>query len=178
MATPAEVHDTVRRLHVPAGIRAESTLARVDYADTFVVDVGGSGRCTAEAWARTVLEGAPLAMRARLLSGWTALGLKLAIGKPEAVLGWEIRRNAPDAVLLGADGRLGLAGELLFRREGDDLRFATFVRVDNRAARLAWGRVEGVHDPVVRSLLARVHRDRVTRSHTGGMAARAATAHR
>ena len=154
MATPAEVHDTVRRLHVPAGIRAESTLDRVDYADTFVVDVGGSEARTAEAWARAALEEAPLGMRARLLSGWTALGLKLAIGRPEAVLGWEIRRNEPGAVLLAAGGRLGLAGELLFKREGADLRFATFVRLDNRAARLAWARVEGVHDPVVRSLLA------------------------
>ena len=154
MATPAEVLDTVRRLQVPAGIRQESTLARIDYADTFLVDVGGSGRCTAEAWARAVMEDAPLATRARLLSGWTALGLKLAVGRPEAVLGWAVRRNGPDAVLLAADGRLGLAGQLLFRREGDDLRFATFVRLDNRAARLAWGRVEGVHDAVVRSLLA------------------------
>ena len=72
------------------------------------------------------------------------------------MLGWRVRESTPDAVLLGAAGRLGLSGELLFERDGDALRFATFVRLDGRAARLAWAATERVHDSVVRSLLARV----------------------
>ena len=157
--TPHDDHAAVRRLPVPAAIRELSTLARVDYADTFLVDVGGADGRPAEAWARAVLEDAPLRRRSGLLSGWTALGLRLDVGDPEAVLGWRIRRSTPDAVLLGAGGRLGLSAELLFRREGGNLRFATFVRLDGRAARLAWAGVERVHDPVVRSLLGEA-RDR------------------
>jgi hypothetical protein len=33
------------------------------------------------------------------------------------VLGWEVRRSSPDVALLGASGRLGLSGELLFERQ-------------------------------------------------------------
>jgi hypothetical protein len=72
------------------------------------------------------------------------------------VLGWRVRERTPDAVLLGAAGRLGLSGELLLERDGDTLRFATFVQLDGRAARLAWAGTERVHDAVVRTLLARV----------------------
>ena len=149
-------HPAVRRLPVPPEVRSRSTLARVDHADTFVVDVGDVSARTAEGWARAVLEEAPLSRRTGLLSGWTALGLDLDLGGPGTVLGWRVRESTPDAVLLGAAGRLGLSGELLFERDGDALRFATFVRLDGRAARLAWAATERVHDSVVRSLLARV----------------------
>ena len=91
---------SVRRLPVPPEIRDLSTLARVDYADTFRVDVAASPRRSALEWARAVLDDAPLATRTRLLAGWSALGLKLAVTDPAAVLGWRVRRSAPDQVLL------------------------------------------------------------------------------
>lgn len=149
-------HPAVRRLPVPPEDHGRSTLARVDYADTFVVDVGDVTTRSAEDWARAVLEEAPLRRRSGLLSGWTLLGLELDLGGPGTVLGWRVRERTPDAVLLGAAGRLGLSGELRFAREGGLLRFATFVQLDGRAARLAWAGTERVHDSVVRSLLARV----------------------
>jgi hypothetical protein len=156
--TDDDTHSTdtssVRRLPVPTEIRELSTLARVDYADTFLVDVGASPQRSALEWARAVLDDAPLGTRTRLLAGWSALGLKLAVTDPAAMLGWRVRRTAPDHVLLFADGRLGLSGQLLFMCAPGELWFATFVRLDGRASRLAWAGVERVHDPVVRSLLA------------------------
>ena len=144
------------RLPLTSEVLAFSTLDRVDYADAFAVEVGGAGPLTAEKWARTMLEGAPRHTRASLLSGWTALGLKLAIGDPEAVLGWRIRQVTPDLLLVGADGRIGLSAELLFRRAGNELHFSTFVRIAGPAATLAWAGIERRHDVVVRSLLERL----------------------
>ncbi len=146
----------VHRLPVPPEVLELSTLARVDYADTFLAEVGELSALTAEGWARAMLEDAPRRTRSSLLSGWTALGLKLAIGDPEAVLGWRIRQATDDLVLLGAGGRIGLSAELLFRRDGSALRFATFVQHTGPAARLAWAGIERTHDSVVRSLLERV----------------------
>jgi hypothetical protein len=70
-------------------------------------------------------------------------------------LGWEIRRATPDAVLLGARGRLGLSGELLFARQQGALLFATFVRLDNALARTLWAAIEPRHRRGVRRLLER-----------------------
>jgi hypothetical protein len=146
-----------RRLPTTRDVLERSTLDRVDYADAFAVDVGGARALTAEEWARTMLEGAPRRTRTSLFSGWTALGLKLAIGDPEAVLGWRIRQVTPDLLLLGAGGRIGLSAELLFRRVGAELHFSTFVRIAGPAATLAWAGIERRHDVVVRSLLERLH---------------------
>src|SRR3954471_24495822 len=95
----------VRQLPVPPALLAHSTLSRIDYADTFLADVGPVGERTAEEWARAVVEDAPRAVRAKLVAGWSALGLKLDVGGAETVLGWAVRSRTPDALLLGADGR-------------------------------------------------------------------------
>jgi hypothetical protein len=144
---------SARQIPVPADVRAASTLTRIDYADTFLAEVGPTGTRTAEAWARAVLEDAPLGRRSGLLAGWTALGLRLDLRGPDAVLGWPVRRSTPDAVLLGADSPAGIRAELLFTREPAALRFATLVQLDGRAARAAWPGVERIHVPTVLTLL-------------------------
>ncbi|MEZ0291202.1 MAG: hypothetical protein ACAH82_01610, partial [Solirubrobacteraceae bacterium] len=53
-----------------------------------------------------------------------------------------------------AGSRIGMPGELLLKREGDALLFATFVQHGNPAARAVWAGVEPVHVPTVRRLLA------------------------
>jgi hypothetical protein len=143
----------VRQVAVPAAVRALSTLERVDYADTFRVELADVRSRTAEDWARAVLEDAPLAVRGQLLSGWSSLGLKVGRG---SVLGWHVRSSTPDVLLLGAGSWIGMPGELLFKRERSGLLFATFVRHGNPAARALWGRVERVHVATVRRLLAAV----------------------
>jgi hypothetical protein len=148
---------TVSQISLPDDARALSTLSRIDYHDAFWVD--SSVDHTGEQWARAVLEDPPLAVRARLLMGWTALGLKL--GPPwsdRRVLGWKIERSNPGFVLLAARSWLGLRGELLFRREPHGLLFATLIQQRNPAARAVWARLTAGHQEVVHSLLAHAAR--------------------
>jgi hypothetical protein len=146
--------DRVRQVNVPPSVRALSTLARSDYADTFLVDVGPLGDHTAEQLAREVLEGAPLAVRIQLVSGWSSIGLKIGRGPSNrSVLGWSLRQSTPDHVLLGADSRIGMPGELLFKKDGDTLLFATFAQHGNLIARGVWAMVEPAHVRIVRNIL-------------------------
>jgi hypothetical protein len=142
----------VTQVLLPADARALSTLSRVDYEDAFIVDAGGER--TAEQWARAVFDDAPLAVRARLISGWMGLGLKLAAPwSARHVLGWKVQQTGPSVLLLAADSMLGLQAELLFRTEPRGLLFATFVQQNNPAARAAWVQITPTHQKVVRSLL-------------------------
>jgi hypothetical protein len=146
--------DGVCQIAVPPAARARTTLPRVDYEDAFFVDAATASDLDGESWARTVLEGAPATTRRDLARGWSALGLRLRpVGSPGSVLGWEIRQSTSEFVLLGADGRLGITGELLFEPRPDGLLFATFVRLGNPLARLTWAPVGPRHRAVVRGLL-------------------------
>ena len=149
----------VRQITPVAGARTSSTIGRVDYEDAFVVDVGPPLVRPAEQWIRLILQGAPVSVRMRLLSVWSAIGLKVGLaGSDASVLGWEIRASEPDFVLLGAESRIGMPGELLLRREEDRLLFATFVRQDNWIARALWAAVEPAHVRTVGSLLEQASR--------------------
>jgi hypothetical protein len=88
------------------------------------------------------------------LSGWSSIGLKVRNTSERSVLGWEVRRTRPDHVLLGADSHIGMPGELLLRKEGDALLFATFVAQRNLLARAVWTLTEPVHVRVVRDVLS------------------------
>ena len=151
---------TVREVAVPPAARALCTLARVDYEDAFLVEVGPIQDQTAERWARAILEDAPASTRTALLRGWAVLGLELGpTGSDGFVLGWEVRRSTPDFALLGAaGGRLGLSAELLIKRHGERLLFDTFVQKDSCLARATWAGVEPVHRPVVRRVLEQASR--------------------
>lgn len=108
---------------------------------------------------RAVLDAAPISVRRTLQSGWSAIGLKLGVAPPDrSVLGWEILRCKPEFVLLGAESRIGMAGQLLFERQQHSLLFATFVQQDNQIARAVWARVEPVHVPIVRRVLEQASR--------------------
>jgi hypothetical protein len=145
---------TVRQVTLPPAARALSTLSRVDYEDAFLVEAGPADDRTGEQWARAILEGAPASTRSALSRSWAALGLRLGSAHSDRfVLGWEVRRSTPDHALLGASGRLGLSGELLFERQQHTLLFATFVQLDNRIARGLWARIAPRHRQVVRDLL-------------------------
>src|ERR1700728_222301 len=124
---------TVRQIPLPADVRAICTLTRIDYADAFIVETGQARDRTAEQWARAILDDAPVSTRDMLSRGWASLGLRLGPRHPDPrhVLGWEILPSDPGVALLGARGRFGLCGELLFQRQEHALLFATFVRLDN-----------------------------------------------
>jgi hypothetical protein len=148
----------VRQVNPPSSVRALSTLPRVDYCDAFVFDVGATHVESAEDLIREILEGAPLAVRTQLISGWSAIGLKVNDSSQRSVLGWEVRRTVPDHVLLGAESRIGMPGELLLKRDDDALLFATFVAQRNLAARAVWAITEPVHVRVVRDVLSQASR--------------------
>ena len=153
-----------RQIAVPPAARALSTLRRIDYEDAFFVAASPGQEGSGEQWARAVLEGAPLMVRARLLRGWCLLGLRLGWpGSRRRILGWRIRRADPDFVLLSAGSRLGMPGELLFKREDSGLLFATFVQQRNSLARAIWGRAEPAHERVVSSLLTQAARREAAR---------------
>jgi hypothetical protein len=144
----------VRQVPAPRDVLALATLPRVDYHDAFLAPAGPHAGRTGEQWARAVLEDTPLAVRTALASGWAVLGLRLGSTQdPRLVLGWEIRRSSPDFALLGAGSRLGLRGEVLFKRADDALLFATFVQLDHAGARAVWAGTAPGHRQVVRYLL-------------------------
>ena len=144
----------VRQVTLPPAARALSTLPHVDYEDAFLVETGRAQDRTAEQWARAILEDAPVSMRNALSRGWSTLGLRVGSTDPDRfVLGWELRRSTPDVALLGARGRLGLSGELLFERQQHTLLFATFVQLENAIARALWTGIASRHRQVVRDLL-------------------------
>ena len=150
----AEAPGRVRQVALPPAARALSTLPQIDYEDAFVLDSGPAQDRTGEQWARAILEDAPIVVRGALLSGWSALGLRL--GSPRSdpfVLGWEVRRSAPDFALLGARSPIGLSAELLVKRRRQTVLFATLLHQQNQAARAVWAAVRPVHLPVVRFVL-------------------------
>jgi hypothetical protein len=153
-----QVTAAVRQVALPSSARALSTLVRVGYSDAFLFDVGSTHDESAEALIREILEGAPLAVRTQLLSGWSAIGLKVGNTSERSVLGWEVRRTVADHVLLGAESRIGMPGELLLKKEGDALLFATFVAQRNLIARAVWAVTEPVHVRVVRDILDQASR--------------------
>jgi hypothetical protein len=145
---------TARQVTVPDDVRDVSTLPGIDYADAFLVDTSAHPERTAERWAKAVLEEASAPMRAKLLSGWKALGLKAAEPGP-SILDWEVRSSAPDTLLLGRDSRIGMPGELLFALRPEGLLFATFVHHRTPATRAVWAAVERTHVRTVLELLER-----------------------
>ncbi len=155
-STPVTV--VVRQVDLPSSARALSTLPRIDYCDAFLFDVGSTHDESAEELIREILEGAPVAVRTQLLAGWSAIGLKVGNASERSVLGWEVRRTVPDHVLLGAESRIGMPGELLLKKEGDALLFATFVAQRNLIARAIWAVTEPVHVRVVRDVLDQASR--------------------
>ncbi len=146
--------DRVGEIEVPAGARALTTLARVDYQDAFLVDASRAGEHSGEEWARATLEAAPQSVRRSLRRGWTALGLKLAPRDSEqAVLGWMVRRADAEFALLGLDSRTGMPAELLFKSEPGGLLFATFIEQRNPLMRAVWTPMGAPHRRIVPSLL-------------------------
>jgi alpha-N-arabinofuranosidase len=155
----------VRQISLPAEARAISTLSRIDYSDAFVVDAGVE--LGPERWARAMVADAPLAMRVRLLSGWTALGLRLGLPwAADRVLGWRVRESKPGFVLLRANSWLGMKAELLFCVQPRGVLFATLIQQKHALARGLWRKVAPTHQAVVRSLLLNAARREADRPRT------------
>lgn len=154
MADTTHTPVTARPVPVPPEARALSTLPRIDYENALIVDTDPTSARTSEQWVREVLEGAPADMRKALRQGWSALGLRLDSAPPDQlILGWTIRHNTPDSILLGAESPRGLHGELLIHRQTHTVLFASFIHLSTDQARALWAGVEHQHPVVMRELL-------------------------
>jgi len=156
-----------RQIVVPEGLRGLSSLPRVDYADAFLVNTAAHPDRTAHDWAEAILERVSSTTRAELLAGWAALGLK-STDEAVSVLGWAIRRQTAESVLLGRDSRIGMPGELLFSLGTDGLVFATFVHHHTPATRALWAAVQRTHVRTVLDLLDRAARAPATATLNAG----------
>jgi hypothetical protein len=144
----------VREVEVPASALALSTLPWVDYRDGFRLELPGGPRRSGEEWAREMLEGAAWKTRRSLRRAWPLLGLKMAPhGAEGAILGWRVRHSDADHALLGAESRIGMPAELLFRSEPDGLFFATLIQQRNPFVHALWAPIGPPHRRVVPALL-------------------------
>jgi hypothetical protein len=135
---------------------------RPDYADAFEIRLPVPDARTAEEWARSGLERAPVAVRRLVV--WVhrrVLGFPLDPGhSPGTVLGWPIRSSEPHVIVLEAESAL-LRGVLVGRRpDPSATRLTTFLFFRRRRlARLVWALVGPLHRAVAPLLLARAARD-------------------
>ncbi|MGE2735534.1 hypothetical protein [Mycolicibacterium vaccae] len=143
----------IERVDTDRALLACCTLTRIDHADAHLLRADQMPARTPQAWAREILESAPVATRLRLRTGWRSLSLRLHHGEPDTVAGWPITADNDEYVRLHADSWIGLTGELVTRVGDDGVTFATFVRVANPVARLVWAKVLPHHLAVVRSLV-------------------------
>jgi hypothetical protein len=144
----------VREVEVSAGALGLSTLPWVDYRDGFRLDLPGGPELSGEEWAREMLEGAAPETRRSLRRGWPLIGLKMAPrGAEGAILGWRLRHSGPDYALLGAESRIGMPAELLFRPEPGGFFFATFIQQRNPFVHMLWAPIGPPHRRIVPALM-------------------------
>jgi hypothetical protein len=149
-----ETHDRVRAVALPPDARALTTLDHVEYTDAFRLEIGLAEERTAEEWARALLEDAPAATRTMLRRGWFALGVQLGSTEDERlVLGWPVRWNSPEYVLLAARSLLGMEAEVLVKREQRTLLVATLMHLSNPLARAVWTAFAPKHRRVLHHLV-------------------------
>jgi Protein of unknown function (DUF2867) len=144
----------VRAVALPPDARALTTLEHVDYTDAFRLETGLADERTAEEWARALLEEAPDATRTALRRGWFVLGVQLGSTEDaRLVLGWPVRCNSPEYVLLAARSLLGMEAEVLVKREQRTLLVATFMHLRNPVARAVWTAFAPKHRRVLHHLV-------------------------
>lgn len=159
----------VRQVDLPPDAKAHCTLSRLDYTDAFVVDTAGGRHVSAEQWARTILEDAPLRFQRTAPWAWRALGLERgSLSSTESILSWPIKSRSDDMVLLSASGHLGMSAELLVEQRSDGLLFSTMIELRNRAVRLEWAAITPTHQRIVRDLLLRARRTTLGRGSMPG----------
>jgi hypothetical protein len=127
---------------------------RPDYATSFAADLAEADTQSPEQWARSILEGAPRALRWFVVIGWKlVLRLRLAPrGADGAIAGWTIGRTTPDRVTLEVSSSLVTARKVL-EADADRLTLTTYVWYENKRGRLLWSASAPVHHRIEPLLL-------------------------
>lgn len=153
-----------RRIEVPDTIRADDDLPAPDYASAFELRTPSAPIRSAEQWARSVFEEAPLPVRWFVRAGWRfPLRFDLAKPGPGQVLGARIASNSPTTIVLEQCSPVMLANNIV---SVDQTRvvWVTVVRYHRPAARLLWGVSALIHHRVLPYLLTRAARTASTPS--------------
>jgi len=139
---------------MPAAVAGLAGLETVDYWESF--GFPAAVQRSPEQWARLILEGASRRERLTMLSAWLALGVGLTPpSSTRQVLGWRIRHNGPDAIVLGVRAVIGLTARIVILAEGPRVTHAMLVRYDRRLGAWAWGQAAPAHRRFVVGLLMR-----------------------
>jgi hypothetical protein len=139
---------------VPDAMRSLDTLASPDYTDLFTGITAEARTKSAEQWARTLLEDAPLGLRMLIPAVHrVVLGLRIQLrGGPGYVLGWKIADRSDDFLRLETTGWL-MTPHLVLKVDEDRVSVATFVRYEHPAAARIWRPVSRLHRRVGLALL-------------------------
>jgi hypothetical protein len=139
-----------RPVRVPAVPAGSVDAATADYSDGVAIDVSDHDDRSTEQWARSALEGSPVALRLFIVTGWR-LVLRLRLGprhSPDHVLGWTIAHRVPDETVLLTRSPW-LTAHLVFRRDDSRLVWSTFVHYQRPIAAWIWPPVSLLHRQVV-----------------------------
>jgi hypothetical protein len=135
-----------RRVPVPEEILTEDDLSAPSYTCAFEIALQPTDTRTAEEWLRAMFEGARPALRSFILAGWVS-ALRLRLGpRPSAehVIGWRIRSATPDEIVIGIEGPLVFAHQVLRIQEGKVVH-VTIVHFERSGAGLIWGVAAPIH---------------------------------
>ena len=148
-----------RRIEVPDTICATNGLPAPGYASAFELRTPPQAPAqSAEQWARSVFEQAPLPVRWLVRTGWRfPLLFDLAKPGPGQVLGARITANSPTTIVLEQRSPLMLANNIV-SVDQTRLVWVTVVTYHRRGARLLWGASALIHHRVLPYLLTRAAR--------------------
>jgi hypothetical protein len=139
-----------------------------DYEAAFALDLPESRTVSAEQWARSIFEGAPLAVRWFLIGGWTAITCRLRPRRsPSRVLGWQIENASPDVVVMTVQAWVGLTSHLVVSVDAGLVAVASFVRYSGPGApvaRTVWAATIPLHERMLPYLLTGAMRRPITPS--------------
>ena len=148
----SEVSSLIGLDDVPEAVRSRSTLVEPDYIDLFTVETPAARQHSPEAWARAVLERAPLARRnARAL--WRLIGLRLGPrGSADHVQGWKIADRGDDWIRVETSSWY-LGAQAVCLVEDRRVSISLALRYEHSPARLVWALVERPHQRAVPVML-------------------------
>jgi hypothetical protein len=136
--------------NVSEAVRARSTLARIDYADTVTVATEEID-ATPEQWMRAVLEESPIGQSAPRL--WRAIGLRLGPRpSPDHIQGWKIAGRGADWIRVETSSWM-MTGEAVVQVTGRNVSLALFLRYDSPVALWVWRVISVQHRRAVPVML-------------------------
>ena len=147
-----------RRISVPTAVKEAHAFARdCDYAVAYELAVPASTVLTAEQWSRSIFEKAAMGFRWFLVTGWTALTIRLQPRRaPSRILGWQIESNEVNSVITVVHAWIGITSWLLVTTAPGTVTLGSFVsytRHTKLPARVVWSLTVPLHERVLPHLL-------------------------